>query len=195
MFHCLSCESTAAFNKIRHDKIANVIHTFISRFCNGVVSQTEEQYHCSTNGQKKKIDVIISVGDCTFYIDVSIFNPGCPSHARVKDESSRECMSRQEDIKRSQYEDVFLSNHPNLIPFIIDTTGNLGPCAVKFLSDMEDHCNSNIMKSKFLKAFLTCISVCLCNGLASSSDAFFRLLDEKMECLVDDAQDSISDRV
>ncbi len=126
MFHCLSCDSTAANIKIRPDNLSSVIQKFIARFCDGAVSQIEEKYHCRLNGAKKAVDVTITIRDITYYIDVSIFNPGCKSHVRLKDVSCMDLMKAQEVKKDFQYQDVYLAENPNLIPFIIDTAGNLG---------------------------------------------------------------------
>ena len=87
MFHCLSCDTTADNIKIKHDNLSNVIQNFVLRFCDGAVSQIEEIYHCRFNGEKKAVDVTITIRDITYYIDISIFNPCCPSHARLKDVS------------------------------------------------------------------------------------------------------------
>ena len=43
-------------------------------------------------------------------------------------------MKAQEVKKRLQYQEVFLDTNTNLIPFIIDTAGNLGPEASKFIA-------------------------------------------------------------
>jgi hypothetical protein len=185
MFHCLSCESTAAIIKIRHDNLSNVIQNFVLRFCDGAVSQVEELYHCRHNGEKKAVDVTITIKDITYYIDVSIFNPGCPSHVRLKDVSCIELMKTLEVKKREQYRKVFLADNPYFIPFIIDTAGNLGPDALKFINDLRHHRNQHIANSKFEKAFSTAIAISLSNGLADTNEAFFKTLEEKLECLED----------
>ncbi len=81
----------------------NVIQNFVHRFCEGAVSQIEEKYHSKLNNKQKAVDVTISFRDITDYIDVSIFNPGCPSHMRIKDVSCMEVMKAQEVNKRLQY--------------------------------------------------------------------------------------------
>ena len=163
--------------------MSNVIQNFVLRFCEDAVSQIEEKYHCRHNGKQKAVDVTITIRDTTYYIDVSIFNPGCPSHMRLRDESSMEVMKAQEVNKRNQYKDVFLDHDPNLIPFIIDTAGNLGPDALKFIQVLRHHRNKHITESKFEKAFLTAIAICLCNGLSDTNEAFFKTLEEKIGCL------------
>ncbi len=99
------------------------------------------------------------------------------------DVSSLDLMKAQEVKKRLQYYDVLLDCNPNLIPFIIDTAGNVGPEALKFIAVLRRHRNKNIMDSKFEKAFLTAISICLGNGLSATNDAFFETWDEKIGCL------------
>ncbi len=53
---------------------------------------------------------------------------------RLKDESCVDLMKAQEVKKRLQYQDVFLADNPNLIPFIIDTTSNFGAEVLKFIN-------------------------------------------------------------
>ncbi len=90
------------------------------------------------------------------------------------DESCTAFMKAQEVNKRLQYQDVFLAESPNLIPFIIDTAGNLGPEALKFINVLRHHRNQHIKDSKFEKAFLTAIAICLSNGLSNTNEAFSR---------------------
>ena len=167
MFHCLSCDTTAAEIKIRHDKISSVINNFLIRFCSNTTSQTEESYLCYSNGQLKNVDVIAIVNGRTFFIDVSIFNPGCPSYSRLSDESCFDLMLMMEK-KKEPYDGVLLSDNPYFIPFIVDTSGNLGPAAIKFIFLWK----KNVMiisKSQFNKSFQACISICLKNGLEYTS--------------------------
>ena len=61
--------------------------------------------------------------------------------------------------------------------------GNLGPDALKFINVFRHHRNNHITDSKFEKAFLTAIAISLSNGLADTNEAFFKTLEEKLECL------------
>ena len=97
----------------------------------------------------------------------------------VRLRSPRWRFARDTDIKemlRHQYQEV-LTDNPNLIPFIIDTAGNLGPEAIKFINVLRHHRNSHITDSKFEKAFLTAITISLSNGLSDTNDAFFKTLE------------------
>ena len=79
----------------------------------------------------------------------------------------------------------YLYEIPNFIPFIINTAGNLGPDALKFIEVLRHHRNQHIANSKFEKAFSTAIAISLSNGLADTNEAFFKTLEEKLECLED----------
>ena len=185
MFHSLTCETVAAEIKKRHDNISVAIHHFLTRYSEKgkIVTQTEEQYLCSSNGERKKVDVTVVVDNTTYYIDVSIFNCGCPTHARVNKDSSLERMVHQESHKRDQYKKVNLSNNPNLIPFILDTSGNFGPMALKFIKKIAEYRIGFLSENKFIKALKSCILICLFRGFNCTNSIFYEILNEKISTL------------
>ena len=56
------------------------------------------------------------------------------------------------------------------------------------LNVLRHHRNQHIANSKFEKAFSTAIAFSLSNGLADTNEAFFKTLEEKLECLLEDTQ-------
>ena len=79
-----------------------------------------------------------------------MFNTGCPSNMAKDEDHLKELFIKQENKKIGQYAHVGLSGDPRLIPFIVDTSGNLGTKAVKFLLDLAWLCNPS---SKFVEKF------------------------------------------
>ena len=185
MFHPLACPSIAAETKKKHDNIAKVIHNFLIFHCDSgkVISQTEERYKCMANGERKKIDIVLSIENVTYYVDVSVFNCGCYSNARSFDESSLDRMIFKEKEKIKEYEQVKLQYNPNLIPFILDTSGNFGPEAMEFIKKVSKHRISNLSQKMFIKSLMTAISVCLFEGLNSSTTVYYEVLNKKIAAL------------
>ena len=135
------------------------------------------------NGERKKIDIVLTIDSVTYYVDVSVFNCGSYSHARVSDESSLNRMIFNEKEKIKEYEQVKLQHNPNLIPFILDTSGNFGPEANEFIKKVSKHRISNLSQKMFIKSLMTAISVCLFEGLNSSTTVYYEVLNKKIIAL------------
>jgi len=99
MFHPLSCKTVAAELKKKHDKIAVVIHNFLILHCKSgkIISQMEELYKCMANGERHHVDIMVSIDNVTYYVDVSIFNCGSSSNARLNDKTSLTRMQNAEN--------------------------------------------------------------------------------------------------
>ena len=105
MFHPLSCKTVAAELKKKHDKIAVVIHNFLILHCKSgkIISQMDELYKCMANGERHHIDIIVSIDNITYYVDVSIFNCGSSSNARLNDKASLTRMQNAEKFKMDMF--------------------------------------------------------------------------------------------
>ena len=129
---------------------------------------------------------MLTKDNVTYYVDVSVFNCGCFSHARASDESSLNRMIFNEKEKIKEYEQVKLQHNPNLIPFILDTSGNFGPEAIEFIKKVSKHRISSLSQKMFIKSLMTAISVCLFEGLNSSSTVYYEVVNKKIIALTED---------
>jgi len=130
VLHCLSCEKISNLTIKRHNNIADAIVDVVHKFIKGASADREFIIH--KDNHHKKCDVRIILPDkSVFYVDVSIFNPALPSYSRSNPVL---LMKSREKEKCRQYNNVGLGDSsPNLIPFLMDVTGNIGKRAVDFI--------------------------------------------------------------
>jgi hypothetical protein len=190
IFHCLSCVITSGTIS-RHNRIRNFINSFITRFCPTAITQIEFVYKCSANGKTHHVDLLVkfplgsSFGhkeERNFYLDVSVFNVGCPSHSCNSLDKAKAKFKEREIHKRNQYKDVLLGSSPYFIPFIMDTVGNIGKAAMDFLMTLSREV-SKISKDDFVKCFADCLQIILYKGLSEQSASFYQLIEESISDL------------
>jgi hypothetical protein len=190
MFHCVSCNITSGTIS-RHNRIRNFINSFITRFCPSVITQSEFVYKCSANGKTHHVDLLVKFpyGSCfghkeerNFYLDVSVFNVGCPSHSCNSIDKAKAKFKERELHKRNQYKDVLLNSSPYFIPFIMDTVGNIGKVAIDFLITLSREV-SKISKDDFVKCFVDGLQIVLYKGLSDQSVSFYQLIEESISDL------------
>jgi len=187
MFHCLSCIITSG-TIARHNRIRDFMNSFIVRFCPNAITQVEFIYKCGVNGNTHHVDLMVKFpfGSCfghkeerIFYLDVSVFNVGCPSHSCNSIEKAKAKFKDRETHKRNQYKDVLLNSSPNFIPIILDTVGNIGKSAKDFFVLLSRE-TSKINKDDFLKSFVDCLQIILFKGLSDQSVDYFKAIDESI---------------
>jgi hypothetical protein len=121
------------------------------------------------NAEDKKADLKIRLPNGeTFFVDVTIFNPGSRSYQKLSPEA---VMKGRERSKRDQYKKVgFDLSDPRLIPFVLDVTGNIGPCGLAFIDKLHSFAEAKYPFFK-LKLFRR-INVALAFGLAKTVLSF-----------------------
>ena len=107
-----------------------------------------------------RADIVASIGAVTYVIDVSTIDPGNlsslalnPSSAVQQDAASRS----REAIKRRHYRKVVTPaplSEASVIPFVLETTGRLGPSAIAFLHTICP--TQTFLRTKFLN---TCVMI------------------------------------
>ena len=101
-------------------KLTFLLSLLSSKICSGCDHHVDLRIELSAiNGQLKRV----------FYVDVLVFTVGCPSHRCNAEDQATKKFKDQESAKRKQYIAVFLHDSEFLIPFIVDTIGNIGPSA------------------------------------------------------------------
>ena len=180
MFHCFSCTLSSQSTIARHNRVVSLIQTFVTMFIPSVITDIEFPIKFYNNCTKKKTDLFIKInkGDrYTYFVDVRIFNVACKSHACSNETQSNLEFIKVEKIKRREYSAVKLQNDRRLIPFVVDTVGNIGPEATLFLDDISRFVS--IDKCKFVKLFTDCLQIVLYSDLNSQCSKFHELIESK----------------
>ena len=89
------------------------------------------------------MDVVTTVNDRTYYLDVSITQIITPDHCRQNSRAMQDANAahEREQQKRKRY-----GNHLNLVPFVLEPGGRFGPSAQQWVSDIikyDDHTHIN----------------------------------------------------
>jgi hypothetical protein len=144
----------------------------------------------------KRMDVILQMGDLTYFIDVGVTNPACVTNlelanhpaATIRANTSGTVEARaallqlaearqpvpdiaamaMETGKRSEYirgENGTVIPHlgtisqTSFVPFIIESTGRLGPAAYAFLEEIKSKSRNSYSVSQFLSTVSACCAL------------------------------------
>ena len=155
IFHCLSCGSVSKITIERHKKNVRLLDSFVTKYIPLAATEIEYMYRCSLNGCDHHVDLRIELPASNgqlkrvFYVDVSVFNVGCPSYRCNSEDQATKKFKDQESAKRKQYTAVFFHDSDFLIPFIVDTIGNIGPSALAFV-ELLGHNSVRLLKKKII---------------------------------------------
>lgn len=159
-FHGISCFLNRGLRTRCHTEMVNLLFTLLKkRFPGGIIGK--EQLVGETlplNGVAAGVyaDIVARVGAVNYYIDVSTVDPGCrkamggaPSSVTTSDAAAK----AREATKRVHYNGVATParlSAESVIPFVIETTGRLGPAALSFLFSI---CGTHtLLRSQFLNS-------------------------------------------
>ena len=188
-FHFLSCSKMASDTKIRHDKIANLISIFANKFCSFVIVQKEFPLNSTiSNGHSHKVDLQIIIprsdfnDEIIFFIDVCMFNIGCPTNSVDNEDQLKNLFSKHEARKINQYSHAGFMEDQRLVPFIVDTCGNLGEKAVKFLTDLAWLCNPSVkFVEKFIRWFRDSLQFVINESLSNQAINYHSWIGSKLK--------------
>ena len=101
----------------------------------------------------KKPDVSFSAyrNDGKTHVEVAVLNVGCNTYLE-KDRNVN--LKNKERFKRSQHAGHLGDDAKNpdiLIPFIVDTVGNIGPAANHFITKLQGICKNNSIRYKIFR--------------------------------------------
>ena len=159
-FHGISCFLNRGLRTRCHTEIVNLLFTLLKKiFPAGNIGK--EKLIGATlplNGVVAEVyaDIVARIGAVTYCIDVSTVDPGCrkamsgaPSSVTTCDAAAK----TREARKRVHYNGVATParlSAESVIPFVIETTGRLGPAALSFLFSV---CGTHtLLRSQFLNS-------------------------------------------
>ena len=140
--HAFSC-SKGGFPTIRHNKVRDVLADLLSEVCHCVevepvlqpLSGEQFQLRSTIREDNARLDVSArefwDKSKTTAYFDVKVFNAHAPSNASS---SAASCYRRHEMEKRRKYERRVIDvEHGTFSPFVMSTSGGMGPSATVVL--------------------------------------------------------------
>ena len=188
-FHFLSCPKMSSDTKIRHDSVSHLISIFANKFCPFVIVQKEFPLNSTiSNSHSHKVDLQIIIPSSNFndeiiyYIDVCMFNTGCPSNLVRNEDQLKDLFIKQENMKIAQYAHVGFADDLRLVPFILDTCGNLGVRATKFLRDLAYLCNPSFnFVDKFIRWFRDSLQFVINESLSNQAINYHSWIGSKLK--------------
>jgi hypothetical protein len=132
--HCFDCDKSKGLVKARHDVIRDVIIHMVKKAHPRAVVRAEP----TVEGQTQRPDILIHLPGSTKYLDVSFVNPASPTEitARHTDLETDAANKYREEKKGEKYQNWT----QEVIPFVLETTGRLGPSAKKFFETITANC-------------------------------------------------------
>jgi hypothetical protein len=133
--HLLDCVRNQWCFTRRHTVICQLLASYTRRVCSDSLVYIEHPLQDCTNPMRA--DLVIVLGTRTYTIDVSITNPSCVSSLALLSASIPDrAASAREDEKRQKYghlPGMGVGGDKTFTPFVIESTGRLGPSALAFL--------------------------------------------------------------
>ena len=180
-FHGISCRLNGNFRTFCHTEIIALLYALIRKQCPNAATGKEKEVGrmaVGPNGHAPAVraDIVAAIGPITYVIDVSTTDPCCrvsldlnPSSADSVGAAAKE----RERTKRNHYRKVVTPlpiPDGNVVPFVIETTGRLGPGAMSFLLTVCP--TQTFIRSRFLNAVVMIVSKYNGKCLLATRDRF-----------------------
>jgi hypothetical protein len=131
--HAFDCKATAHFRTGKHDKIRNLLFFAAKKLIPTAVVRKEITYTRNNVTRRVDVDITLSTGQKVI-IDVCVINQSNPSNANGASLLVDGAARKAEITKTRKYEKCGdLIQEYYFIPFIVETTGRLGPVAFDFI--------------------------------------------------------------
>ena len=165
-FHAISCHTNHHQRTYCHTDIVDLLYTLLKTRYPLAAIQKEKEVGQTAPIQGPAIgiraDIVATIGPITYVIDVSTVDPGNTSSLSLNPSSASNqdaAAIQREKIKHRHYRRVVTPaalDPACVIPFVIETSGRLGPQAIAFLSTV---CSSQkFLRSRFLNNVVMCVA-------------------------------------
>lgn len=105
-----------------------------------------------------RADISFTDGSTTKFIDVSTVDPTCPSVNPGGTAAAQGFAAKAREIRKlAVYAQTDAGEQGLLIPFVVETTGRLGPAAMKLIDSLSF--NNTLARSQFLTAVSSTVAV------------------------------------
>jgi hypothetical protein len=112
-----------------------------------------------TRRSLRRMDVVFQVAECTYHLDVAVTNPACTPNLRCgahkKADAASKAKERKKHAKHSDLPRLAAGGEGGMTPFVVESTGRLGPSALKFLKEVKSD-----FDAFHLTNFISTVSAC-----------------------------------
>ena len=138
--HCLSCLSVHSLRIRKHNAIAGVLANALKKYIPNVRVRREVSFltqgGATGTGKSVVADIVVERPDRRpLLIDVSATNPSCMSLQKGSARNTKHAARLVEKLKAKHYEKIHDQDF-DFVPFIIETSGQLGDKAIKFCEEI-----------------------------------------------------------
>jgi Reverse transcriptase (RNA-dependent DNA polymerase) len=161
-FHAISCRLNHHARTYCHTDIVSLLYNLLKRRHPLSAIAKEKEVGHTVEGQAVRADIVVNIGPTTYVIDVSTVDPGNASSLGQAQSSATHQDSaalKRERTKRTYYRRVVTParlEEAQVIPFVVETSGRLGPAAISFLFQL---CVlSPFARTKFLNSVVMLVS-------------------------------------
>jgi len=135
--HPATCLLNNGITVERHDAVRDKLARFIKCMRpNAVVVMEPNQIAGHRQGNPKRPDILVDEGARSYAIDVSIVEPAAQSRMQHATLSSLNTPGgaaiQEEEAKKLEYRGG--AHFATLVPFVVESTGRLGPAALAFMN-------------------------------------------------------------
>ena len=136
-YHLLDCSKNQHLLTARHNEITNSVIALLKKLHPNATVKGDEPHVRLSN----KVDILFVNNGNTKVIDVSVINPGCKTMAAPRagpptigtDEPARARERSKMALYKRQLPEM---SENDIIPFVVETTGRLGPKALDFINNV-----------------------------------------------------------
>lgn len=154
-YHAINCKFFAELRTRRHDWCASALEDYVTAM--GFKEGLERKPKLTGNDTTLEADLKFVMDNVIYTVDLSICNPTSLKYRQKgSDHEGGVAALYKEELKRAHYAQLGTDVGGEVIPFILEASGRLGPAASKLvdhISDLDDLVETPDRKKKYLRKF------------------------------------------
>jgi ribonuclease HI len=134
--HSQDCKRNQWYYNCRHDRVRDALANFLR--CTHPDGSVRKEIILEPGLDGRRMDIVFQIAECTYHLDVAVTNPACMSNLRKgahkKADAASKAKERKKHAKYSDLPGLAAGGEGGMTPFVVESTGRLGPSALKFPS-------------------------------------------------------------
>ena len=143
--HALECPRLQPARRWRHDRVRDHLRKALENAFPRATVRAEHTINGNIQGTTLRADIHMALGAQVFVFDVAVVDPAAPSYLAMESHKNEDVAARhREAAKREGWDAIGGVDGATFIPFVVEATGRMGPCAreyfdTKLVSDDGPH--------------------------------------------------------